>query len=103
MHYNTLFQLLCYLSCARTVLSYSTLSSIMPSSYWPITQTCGGKTTRVSTAGWITKLKIECMIIIMMVLCHRYTDSVHIKVKKVEMLSEICMFESAKDIVCELR
>ena len=33
----------------------------------------------------------------------RYTDPPHIKVKKIELLSEICMFESAKDIVSELR
>lgn len=34
---------------------------------------------------------------------HRYTDPPHVKLKKVELLSQICMFESARDILNELR
>ncbi len=33
----------------------------------------------------------------------RYTDPLHIKMKKIELLSEICMFESAREILSELK
>ena len=33
----------------------------------------------------------------------RYTDPLHVKMKKIELLSEICMFESAREVLGELR